>query len=157
MPQCLKKLTTAQSHSEAVDSKESMSQEALLTKDAAAEACEKYLTAEADYQAAQERLKQVFPFEDTDRPMSATQEAEKVLAETDHQAAIEGLGKMLVSLKQLNIVIPHSLGKSLTLQKFIQTHFWIRDDLQNYAPAALLSSVTINEPRGMQPFFFGGV
>ena len=97
-----KKIDDSQSHSEAVDSEESMPQEALLTKDAAAEAYEKYLTAEADYQAAQERLKQVFPFKDTDHAMSVTQETEKALAESDHQAAIEGLGKVIVSLESID-------------------------------------------------------
>ena len=98
------KIDDSHSHSEAVDSEESMSQKAIPAEDAAAaEAYEKYLTAEADYQAAQERLKQVFPFKDTDHAMSTTQEVEKALAESDHQAAIEGLGKVLVSLKSIDI------------------------------------------------------
>ena len=97
------KIGDSQNHSEAVDSEESMSQEALLTEDAAAaEAYEKYLTAEADYQAAQERLKQVFPFKDTDHTMFATQEAKEALAESDYQAVMEELGKVLASFEHMD-------------------------------------------------------
>jgi len=69
---------------------------------AAAEAFEKYITAESEYQAARERLKQVFPLKDTDPAVSATQEAGKALAESDYQAATEELGKALVSLESIN-------------------------------------------------------
>ena len=69
---------------------------------AAAQAFEKYLTAEADYQAAQERLKKVFPFKNTDQTVSATQEAKKALAESDYQAVMEELGKVLVSFEHMD-------------------------------------------------------
>ena len=97
------KIDDSQVHSEDADSEEPTSQEALSAEDAAAaEALEKYLTAESDYQAAEERLKQVFPFKDTDPVMSAAQEAKKALAESDHQAVIEELGKVLVSFESMD-------------------------------------------------------
>ena len=97
------KIDDSQVHSENADSEEPTSQEALSTEDAAAaEALEKYLTAESDYQAAEERLKKVFPFKDTDPAMSAAQEAKEALAESDHQAVIEELGKVLVSFESMD-------------------------------------------------------
>ena len=69
---------------------------------AAAEAFEKYLAAESNYQAAQERLQQVFPFKDTDPVVSATQETEEALAASDDQAAIEALGKVIVSFEHMD-------------------------------------------------------
>ena len=97
------KIDDSQVHSEDADSEEPTSQEALSAEDAAAaEALEKYLTAESDYQAAEERLKQVFPFKDTDPAMSAAQEAKEALAESDHQAVIEELGKVLVSFESMD-------------------------------------------------------
>ena len=97
------KIGDSQNHSEAVDFEESTSQEALSTEDAAAaEAYEKYLTAEADYQAAQERLKKVFPFKNTDQTVSATQETKEALAASDYQAVMEALGKVLVSFENMD-------------------------------------------------------
>ena len=69
---------------------------------AAAEAFEKYIAAESEYQAAQERLKKVFPFKDTDPAMSATQEAKKALAESDYQAVKEELNEVLVSFERMD-------------------------------------------------------
>ena len=97
------KIDESQVHSEDADSEEPTSQEALSAEDAAAaEAFEKYFTAASDYQAAQERLKQVFPFKDTDQTVSATQEAKEALAESDYQAVIEGLNKVLVSFENMD-------------------------------------------------------
>lgn len=88
---------------EVTDVDELVIQEGLSVEDAAAaEAFEKYVKAEADYQAAQERLKKVFPLKDTDPAVSATQETEKALAESDYQAVTEELGKVLVSLESIN-------------------------------------------------------
>ena len=69
---------------------------------AAAEAFEKYIAAEADYQAANERLKKVFPFKDTDPAVSATHEAKEALAASDYPAAIEELEKVLVSFERMD-------------------------------------------------------
>ena len=97
------KIDDNQVHSEDVDSEEPTSQEALSSEDAAAaEALEKYLTAESDYQAAEERLKKAFPFKDTDPAMSAAREAKEALAESDYQAVEEELGKVLVSFESMD-------------------------------------------------------
>ena len=97
------KIDDSQVHSEDADSEEPISQEAISGEDAAAaEAYKKYLTAESDYQAAQERLKQVFPFKDTNQTVSATQEAKRALAESDYQAVIDELGKVLVSFESMD-------------------------------------------------------
>ncbi len=97
------KIDDSHVHSEGADSEEPMSQELLSTEDAAAaEAFEKYVTAESDYQAAQERLKKAFPFKNTDPAVSAIQEAKEALAESDHQAVIEELGKVLVSFESMD-------------------------------------------------------
>ena len=97
------KIDDSHGHSEAVDSEELMSQEAISTEDAAAaEALEKYLTAESDYQAAEERLKEAFPFKDTDPAMSAAREAKEALAESDYQAVVEELGEVLVSFESMD-------------------------------------------------------
>ena len=69
---------------------------------AAAEAFEKYIAAEADYQAANERLKKVFPFKDTDPAVSATHEAKEALAASDYPAAKEELEKVLVSFERMD-------------------------------------------------------
>ena len=69
---------------------------------AAAEAFEKYIAAESEYQAAQERLKKAFPFKDTDPTVSATQEGKKALAESDYQAVMEGLNEVLVSFERMD-------------------------------------------------------
>ncbi len=88
---------------EVTDVDELVIQEGLSVDDpAAAEAFEKYVTAESEYQAAQERLQQVFPFKDTDPAASATQETEEALAASDYQAAIEGLQKVIVSFEHID-------------------------------------------------------
>lgn len=69
---------------------------------AAAEAFEKYIAAEADYQAANERLKKVFPFKDADPAVSATHEAKEALAASDYPAAKEELEKVLVSFERMD-------------------------------------------------------
>ena len=97
------KIDDSQVHSEGTDSEKPASQEALSAEDAAAaEALEKYLTAESDYQAAEERLKRVFPFKDTDPAMSAAREAKEALAESDYQAVVEELGEVLVSFESMD-------------------------------------------------------
>ena len=97
------KIDDSQGHGEDADSEEPTSQEALSAEDAAAaEAFEKYFTAEANYQAANERLKKAFPFKDTDPTMSAAREAKEALAKSDHQAVIEELGKVLVSFESMD-------------------------------------------------------
>lgn len=70
---------------------------------AAAEAFEKYIAAESEYQAAQERLKKVFPFfKDTDPAVSATHEAKEALAASDYPAAMEEFEKVLVSFERMD-------------------------------------------------------
>ena len=97
------KIDDSQVHSKGTDSEKPASQEALSAEDAAAaEALEKYLTAESDYQAAEERLKRVFPFKDTDPAMSAAREAKEALAESDYQAVVEELGEVLVSFESMD-------------------------------------------------------
>ena len=97
------KIDDSEVHSEGTDSEKPASQEALSAEDAAAaEALEKYLTAESDYQAAEERLKRVFPFKDTDPAMSAAREAKEALAESDYQAVVEELGEVLVSFESMD-------------------------------------------------------
>ena len=67
------KIDDSQVHSEDADSEESMSQEPLSTEDAAAaEAFEKYFTAESEYQTAQERMGEAFDSENDERIKSAT-------------------------------------------------------------------------------------
>ena len=97
------KIDDSQVHSKGTDSEKPASQEALSAEDAAAaEALEKYLTAESDYQAAEERLKEAFPFKDTDPAMSAAREAKEALAESDYQAVVEELGEVLVSFESMD-------------------------------------------------------
>ena len=85
------KIDDSQGHSEDADSEEAMSQEAISVEDAAAaEAFEKYFTAEADYQAAKERLMEALTLK-----LDQHKEIEEALAESDTQAAQEGLDKVL--------------------------------------------------------------
>ena len=97
------KIDDSQVHSEDTDSVALILQEAISDEDAAAaEAFEKYVTAESEYQAAQERLKKVFPFKDTDPAVSATHEAKEALAASDYQAVIEALQKVIVSFEHMD-------------------------------------------------------
>ena len=67
------KIDNSQVHSEDADSKESMSQEAFSAEDAAAaEAFEKYFTAESEYQTAQKRMGEAFDSRNAERINSAT-------------------------------------------------------------------------------------
>ena len=85
------KIDDSEVHSEDVDSKELASQEAISVDDpAAAEAYEKYLTAEANYQAAKERLKKALTLR-----LDQHKEIEKAFKESDVQAGQEGLDKVL--------------------------------------------------------------
>jgi len=85
------KIDNSQAHSENADSEEPMSQEAISAEDAAAaEAFEKYFAAEADYQAANERLKEALTLR-----LDQHKEIEKASKESDFQAAQEGYDKLL--------------------------------------------------------------
>ena len=97
------KMDSNRDQAEVTDIDELVLQEDLSVDDpAAAEAFEKYVKAEADYQAAQERLKKVFPFKDTDPAVSATHEAKEALAESDYQAVMEELNEVLVSFERMD-------------------------------------------------------
>lgn len=97
------KIDDSQVHSEDTDSVALILQKAISDEDAAAaEAFEKYVTAESEYQAAQERLEKVFPFKDTDPAVSATHEVKEALAASDYQAVIEGLQKVIVSFEHMD-------------------------------------------------------
>lgn len=91
------KIDDSQVHSEDTDSVALILQKAISDEDAAAaEAFEKYVTAESEYQAAQERLEKVFPFK------AATHEAKEAFAASDYQAVIEGLQKVIVSFEHMD-------------------------------------------------------
>lgn len=67
------KIDASQVHSENADAEESMSQEASSTENAAAaEAFEKYFTAESEYQTAQESMVEAFDTRNSERIKSAT-------------------------------------------------------------------------------------
>lgn len=106
------KIDDSQVHSEDTDSVALILQEAISDEDAAAaEAFKKYVTAESEYQAAQERLEKVspfkaaqerlekvFPFKDTD----PAHEAKEAFAASDYQAVIEGLQKVIASFEHMD-------------------------------------------------------
>ena len=97
------KMNNNQNRGEGAGADKLWQQEDLSVDDpAAAEAFEKYVTAESEYQAAQERLKKVFPFKDTDPAVSATHEAKEALAASDYQAVIEALQKVIVSFEHMD-------------------------------------------------------
>ena len=85
------KIDNSQVHSEDADSEGPMSQETISAQDAAAaKAFEKYFTAEANYQAANERLKKALTLR-----VDQQKEINEALIESDNQAAQEGLDKVL--------------------------------------------------------------
>ena len=120
------KIDDSQVHSEDADSVEPMSQEDLSVEDAAAaEAFEKYLTAESDYQAAQERLKKALILH-LDQIVPANEEAEEALAESDHQAVHEVLDKALD---------PKNLDEIASATEVLkEAHLRRKEALQNLAP-----------------------
>ena len=77
-------------------------QEDLLVDDPAAEAYEKYASAELEYQAAQETLKKVFPFKNNDPAMSAAKEAKEAISKSDYQAGIEKLTTVLTAFENMD-------------------------------------------------------
>ncbi len=77
-------------------------QEDPLVDDPAAEAYEKYASAELEYQAAQETLKKVFPFKNTDPAMSAAKEAKEAISKSDYQVGIEKLTTVLTAFENMD-------------------------------------------------------
>ena len=85
------KIDDSQVQSEDTDSVEPTSQDALSAEDAAAaEAFEKYFTAEAEYQATRERLMEALTLN-----LDRHKEIEEALEKSDNQATLEGYDKVL--------------------------------------------------------------
>ena len=149
-PAMAEKIDGTQGHSEDGDSVAPISQEATSAEDAAAaEAHEKYLTAEADYQAAKERLMEAFPLY-TDQVASATEETKEALAESDHQAIMEGLNKALVSLEHIDFDQIRAATEAYKEAKLRR-----KEALENFAPysedaAKMLAQVKEDEKRAAE-------
>ncbi len=135
------KLDNNRDRAEVTDVDELVIQEGLSVEDAATEAYEKYLTAESEYQAAQEALNKTLNF---DQILSAQEETQAALEKSDHQAAQEALNKTL-NLYNFDQIMP-------ALEAFKEARLRRNEALENLAAysenaAKMLAQVKEDERR----------